>query len=62
MTERVAADSPACREPDIDENGVDLAQIRAMLDRKPSERLTLMTEFISVLVTARARNETRGPG
>jgi hypothetical protein len=62
MTERIAADWPPGRQPDIDENGVDLAQIRAMLDRKPGERLSLMTEFISVLVTARTRNETRGSG
>jgi hypothetical protein len=45
MMERVAADSPAPCEPEIGENGVDLA--------------SLMTEFISALVTARARNEAR---
>lgn len=61
MTDEVVAAPPASScEPDIDENGVDLAQIRAMLDRKPGERLSLVTEFIHSLVAARARNGTRG--
>ena len=30
-------DAPA--EPDLDENGVDLAQVRAMLDLAPADRL-----------------------
>ena len=62
MTDEVVAPTPAPREPDIDENGVDLAQIRAMLDRKPGERLSLVTEFMNSLVAIRARNGTRGPG
>ena len=62
MTDGAAAAPPAPREPDIDENGVDLAQIRAMLERKPGERLALVAEFINALAAARARNETRRPG
>ena len=62
MTDEVAAVPPASCEPDIDENGVDLAQIRAMLDRTPRERLSLVAEFTNSLVAARARNGTRGSG
>src|SRR6185369_3876004 len=61
MTDEVVADPPeSSRRPDIDENGVDLAQIRAMLDRKPGERLSLVAQFINSLAAARARNGTRG--
>jgi len=42
--------------PDIDENGVDLAQIRAMLALTPAERLTRMTAFMNSLLAIRARN------
>ena len=47
---------PIPREPDIDENGVDLAQIRAMLDLSPAERLARMTAFMNALVALRDRN------
>lgn len=62
MTDEVVAPQVPCREPDIDEGGVDLAQIRAMLDRKPGERLSLVAQFINSLVAARARNAARGSG
>ncbi len=62
MKDEVAAPPPAPCPPDIDENGVDLAQVRAMLDRKPAERLALVTEFMNSLVAIRARNATRGSG
>jgi hypothetical protein len=58
---RGEADPVPC-EPDIDENGVDLAQIREMLALTPAERLTLVTNFINSLLAIRARNENRGPG
>jgi hypothetical protein len=41
-------------DPDIDENGVDLAQVRAMLDLTPAERLSRMTAFIDSLLATRA--------
>jgi hypothetical protein len=50
------------REPDIDENGVDLAQVRAMLDLEPAQRLSRMTEFMNDLIATRGRNGTRGAG
>jgi hypothetical protein len=59
----VPADSAAVPcEPDIDENGVDLAQVRQMLDLTPAERLTRMAEFMNSLLTVRALNGTRQPG
>jgi hypothetical protein len=63
MTDEVVADpSDSACEPAVDENGVDLAQIRAMLDRKPGERLSLVAQFINSLIAARARNGTRRSG
>ena len=61
MTDEVVAPPVPPHEPDIDENGVDLAQIRAMLDRKPGERLSVVAQFINSLAAARARNGTRRP-
>jgi hypothetical protein len=49
-------------EPDVDENGVDLAQIRAMLDLTPAERLDRVARFTSALVEIRALNEPRRSG
>jgi hypothetical protein len=48
--------------PDIDENGVDLAQIRQMLDLAPADRLSMMAEFMSSLLAIRALNEQRRSG
>jgi hypothetical protein len=62
MTDAVKPSPSAPGEPDIDENGVDLAQIRAMLDRKPAERLSFMAQFMSSLLAIRARNGTPGSG
>jgi hypothetical protein len=59
MTVDATAPTAPPREPDIDENGVDLAQIRAMLDRKPAERLSFVTEFMNALVAIRDRNGIR---
>ena len=43
--------------PDLDENGVDLAQIRAMLDLTPAERLAQVASFASALLAIRERND-----
>jgi hypothetical protein len=57
-------DSPdpaaAPREPDIDENGVDLAQLRAMLDLTPAERLARVTAFMNALLALRPRSDRPG--
>jgi hypothetical protein len=45
--------------PDIDENGVDRAQIRAMLALTPEERLRKVEEFVAAALEIRERNATR---
>jgi hypothetical protein len=60
MTDLVTDPSPRPCEPELDENGVDLAQIREMLDRTPLERLAVATSFINSLLEIRARNGIRG--
>ena len=62
MADEVAAPAESPCEPDIDENGVDLAQIRAMLDLTPAERLDRVARFTSALIELRALNENRGSG
>jgi len=49
-------------EPDVDENGVDLAQIRMMLDLAPAERLSMVAQFMESLLGLRAPDENRGSG
>ncbi len=44
---------------EIDENGVDRAQIRAMLDLTPEERLRKVEDFVRGLVEIRDRNAGR---
>ena len=46
-------------EPDIDENGVDRAQIRAMLALTPSERLRRVQEFVESAMKIREANAER---
>lgn len=46
-------------EPDIDENGVDRAQIREMLDLTPAERLLVIQNLADFVAETRARNEPR---
>ena len=46
-------------EPDIDDNGVDRAQIRAMLALSPAERLRRAEEFIASALEIRDLNEKR---
>jgi len=62
MTDAKPAAAPAPREPDIDDNGVDLAQIRAMLDLEPAERLARVAQFTNALVEMRALNGNRQSG
>jgi len=43
--------------PDIDENGVDRAQIRAMLALSPEERLRMAEEFLESALKIRELND-----
>jgi hypothetical protein len=45
--------------PDIDENGVDREQIRAMLRLTPEERLRLVEEFVESALEIRDLNAPR---
>ena len=47
------------RQSDIDEEGVDRAQIRAMLALTPEERLRRIEEFVESALEIRELNETR---
>jgi len=49
--------SPAA--PDLDENGVDRAQIRAMLALTPEERLRFVTAFVESALEIRELNAPR---
>jgi hypothetical protein len=53
----VPESSPA--RPDIDDNGVDRAQIRAMLALSPAERLRRVEEFLESTIEIRKLNEKR---
>ena len=44
--------------PDIDENGVDRAQIRAMLALTPEERLRQVEDFLESVFEIRELNDT----
>ncbi len=46
--------------PDIDEAGVDRAQIRAMLALSPEDRLRVVEEYVDSVLAIRTANET-GP-
>lgn len=46
-------------EPDLDENGVDLAQIREMLDLTPAERLLVVQNLVDGVAEIRALNGPR---
>jgi hypothetical protein len=50
---------PEPSQPDIDENGVDRAQIRAMLALTPEERLRRVEEFVESALEIRELNATR---
>jgi hypothetical protein len=51
-----AVDPPV---PDMDENGVDRAQIRAMLGLAPEERLRYVEEFVEAALEIRNLNAPR---
>jgi hypothetical protein len=50
---------PVPCQPDLDENGVDLAQIREMLDLTPVERLLVIQNLADSIAEIRALNESR---
>jgi hypothetical protein len=52
-------DDPAPVEPDVDDNGVDRAQIRAMLALEPEERLRRVEEFVEAALEIRELNAAR---
>jgi hypothetical protein len=51
--------SPEPRPPELDENGVDRAQIREMLRLTPEERLRRVEEFVESALQIRELNEAR---
>ncbi|HTO86756.1 MAG TPA: hypothetical protein VMR54_04400 [Thermoanaerobaculia bacterium] len=57
MTAEPPSDPP--RAPDIDENGVDREQIRAMIRLAPEQRLRLVEEFVESALEIRERNAPR---
>ena len=59
MTDVLAEPDPVPCEPDIDENGVDLAQIREMLDLTPAERLLVIENLADSIAQIRALNGSR---
>lgn len=56
MSQAPAGLSPA---PEIDENGVDRAQIREMLRLTPEERLERVEAFVEAALEIRQLNEPR---
>ena len=61
MTSTPTTPDPDPAEPDIDENGVDRAQIRAMLALTPEERLRKVEGFIESMLEIRELNAERRP-
>lgn len=59
MVRRLPDDDPAPREPDVDEDGVDRAQIRAMLALSPEERLRRVEAFVEAALEIRELNAAR---
>jgi hypothetical protein len=59
MTVQSEDDALTPIEPDIDDNGVDRAQIRAMLALSPSERLRRVQEFVESAMKIREANAGR---
>jgi len=51
--------SPQTDRPDVDENGVDRAQIREMLRLTPEERLRRVEAFVEAALEIRELNEPR---
>ena len=59
MSHATASPTSTPKDPDIDANGVDRAQIRAMLALPPEERLRRVEEFVESALEIRELNETR---
>jgi hypothetical protein len=59
MTDTLAGSDPIPCEPDLDENGVDLAQIREMLDLTPAERMLVIENLADSIARIRKLNEPR---
>ncbi len=59
MTDHPPGEVGPASQPDIDENGVDRAQIRAMLALTPEERLRRVEEFVESALEIRELNEPR---
>jgi hypothetical protein len=59
MTARRAAEPTSPAIPDIDANGVDRAQIRAMLRLTPEQRLRYVEEFVEAALEIRELNAAR---
>jgi hypothetical protein len=59
MTARRAAETTSPATPDIDANGVDRAQIRAMLRLTPEQRLRYVEEFVEAALEIRDLNAAR---
>jgi len=59
MNGSAPGEGPIPQKPDIDENGVDRAQIRAMLALTPEERLRRVEEFVESALEIRELNEAR---
>ena len=56
MTDMAGSEPVPC-EPDIDDNGVDLAQIREMLDLTPAERLLAIENLADSIARIRRLND-----
>ncbi len=59
MVTRLPDEEPAPQEPDIDDEGVDRAQIRAMLALEPEERLRRVEAFVEAALEIRELNAAR---
>jgi hypothetical protein len=59
MSTPSAADADGPAAPDVDANGVDRAQIRAMLALTPEERLRRVEEFLESALEIQALNAPR---
>lgn len=59
MTQNEPEDGPVPCAPDLDEDGVDLTQIRQMLDLAPGERLLVIQNLWDAVARIRALNGTR---
>ncbi len=59
MAHHLSGEATAASQPDVDENGVDRAQIRAMLALTPEERLRRVEGFVESMLEIRELNEAR---